>query len=64
MAANEAIKILENIELKKKEKIITDDTLVVGCARLGSDDYLIKAGRLSEIKQQDFGKAPHCLIIP
>ena len=64
MAANEAIKILENIELKKKEKIITDDTLVVGCARLGSDDYLIKAGRLSEIKQQDFGNPPHCLIIP
>ena len=64
MAANEAIKILENIELKKKEKIITDDTLVVGCARLGSDNYLIKAGRLSEIKLQDFGNPPHCLIIP
>lgn len=64
MTINEALGILEDIESRKKEKIITKDTLVVGCARLGSDDVVIKAGSLEKIKEQDFGKAPHCLIIP
>ena len=64
MMVNEAIKILEKIELKKGEQLIQDNTLVVGCARLGSDNYLIKAGPLSEIKKINFGNPPHCLIIP
>ncbi|MEK6899690.1 MAG: diphthine synthase [Nanoarchaeota archaeon] len=64
MTVNEALEILEKIESRKKENIITKDTLVVGCARLGSDDEKIKAGPLSEIKKYSFGKAPHCLIIP
>ena len=64
MMVNEAIKILEKIELKKGEQLIQDNTLVVGCARLGSDNYLTKAGPLSEIKKINFGNPPHCLIIP
>ena len=64
MAVAEALSVLEDIELRKKEKIITTDTLVIGCARLGSDDAVIKTGPLEKIKEHDFGKAPHCLIIP
>lgn len=64
MTVNEALKILENIEQKKKEKLISKDTLVIGCARLGSEDFIIKAGTLQEVKKFDFGKPPHCLIIP
>ena len=64
MAIDEAIEILETIEKKKKENIICSDLLVVGCARLGSKDFLIKAGKLKEIKEFDFGKPLHCLIIP
>jgi diphthine synthase len=64
MAVGSAIEILETIESRKKEGLINDDLLVVGCARLGSDDFIVKAGKLSEIKKFDFGKPPHCLIIP
>lgn len=64
MTVNEALEILEQIEEKKKEKIIHQNLLVVGCARLGSDKFVVKAGALEDIKKYNFGKAPHCLIIP
>ena len=64
MTVNQAIETLEMIERNKKENIIHPDLLVIGCARLGSKDFLIKAGKLKEIKEFDFGKPPHCLIIP
>lgn len=64
MTVNEALEILENIEKRKKEKIVDKKMLVVGCARLGSDNAAIKAGILEEVKKFNFGKPPHCLIIP
>lgn len=64
MTVNQALEILEKIESRKKEKLISKDTFVIGCARLGSENVIIKAGLLEKIKKQDFGKAPHCLIIP
>ena len=51
-------------KLKQKSKIVSKDMLVVGCARLGRDDFLVKKGSLEELKGFDFGRAPHCLIIP
>ncbi len=64
MTINQALEILEQIERRKKEKLINDELLVVGCARLGSEDCLIKAGKLKVIKKIDFGAPPHGLIIP
>lgn len=64
MAVNEALTILENIEHRKKENVITGEMVVIGCARLGSDSAIIKSGTLNDIKTVDFGTAPHCLIIP
>ncbi|HLC71855.1 MAG TPA: diphthine synthase [Candidatus Nanoarchaeia archaeon] len=64
MAINDALTILESIEKRKKENIITKDLLVVGCARLGSDDFVVKVGKLSKVKKFNFGKPPHCLIVP
>lgn len=64
MTINHAINILKKIEKKRKEKIITDDLLVVGVARLGSDDQKIFSGKLSELERFDFGKPLHSLIIP
>ena len=64
MTVQGALDILEKIESKKDQKIIHDDLLVVGCARLGSENQIIKSGLLKKIKQYDFGKPPHCLIIP
>ena len=64
MTIKEALEILEKIEVRKKENFISSDTLVIGCARLGSENSIIKAGPLKEIKEIDFGKPPYCLIIP
>jgi diphthine synthase len=64
MTINQAIDTLEKIEERKRLKLIRKNTLVIGCARLGSNDFIVKSGRLSEVKKFDFGKPPHCLIIP
>jgi diphthine synthase len=64
MTVNDALEILEKIEKRKEGKVVSEDTLVVGCARLGRDDFLVKKGNLEELKGFDFGKPPHCLIIP
>jgi len=64
MTVPQALAVLEDIEIRKQENLIHDDLLVVGCARLGSENPVIKAGKLKDIKNIDFGKPPHCLIIP
>ena len=64
MSIKEAIGIMESIEKKKRENVVLPETLAVGCARLGSDDCLIKAGKVRDLKEFNFGKPPHCLIIP
>ena len=37
---------------------------IIGCARLGREDFMIKYGEMSEIKGVDFGEGPYCLIVP
>lgn len=64
MTINEAIEILEKLEKKFNEKIIHDDLLIVGCARLGSPNPTIISGKLKDLKNKDFGKPLHSLIIP
>ncbi len=64
MTVNQALEILEKIESRKKENLVKKDTLVIGCARLGSEDAMIIAGPLGKVKKQEFGEAPHCVIFP
>ena len=64
MTVNDAINILLEIEEKKQDKVFTEDTLVVGCARLGSPDCIIKVGTIKEILNHNFGAPLHCLIVP
>ena len=64
MTIKEAVEVLEKIEERKQAGIISEDSLVIGCARLGSDDSIINAGKLKDIKKVNYGKPPYCLIIP
>ncbi len=64
MTVNEGLKILLGIEAKRKEKIFSEATLCVGCARIGRNDFFIKAGSAKDLLSVDFGKPPHCLIVP
>ncbi|MBW2978344.1 diphthine synthase [Candidatus Woesearchaeota archaeon] len=41
-----------------------EEHLCVGCARIGAEDFFIKKGKASEIKEIDFGKPPYCLVVP
>ena len=64
MTVNIALKQLVEIEDKRKENVVSKNIRVVGCARLGSDDSVIKYGKISELLEFDFGSPLHCLIIP
>jgi diphthine synthase len=64
MTVNEGLQYLLKIESKRKEKIISEEKFAIGCARIGSSDYKIKYGKVKDLIKQDFGNAPHCIIIP
>jgi diphthine synthase len=64
MTINEALDILKKIEEEKENELITDETIVIGCARLGSEDFKIKSGKFKDVRLEDFGYPPYCLIIP
>ncbi len=64
LTINEAISLLLKIELKRNEKVFTPTSLCIGCARIGSKDQKIINGKAKEILKEEFGKPPHCLIIP
>lgn len=64
LTIREALQILQRIEEKKKENLISEKTMVIACARLGSKDSVIKAGTVTKLKTINFGKPPYCLVIP
>ena len=55
LSIKDAIEYLEKNNVKEK---------VVGCSRLGQENYKIKYGKMEELKNEDFGEGPYCLIIP
>lgn len=57
LTANDAVKYL----IKQG---LSEETLCVGCARIGSGSPIIKSGKAKELLDYDFGEAPHCLVIP
>jgi len=64
MTVQEGVKNLLSIEAKRGESVFTDKTLCVGCARLGSQDMMIKAGTAKALLDENFGGPLHCLIVP
>lgn len=61
---HEGLESLLKIEEKRKEKIVTMDTLAVGTARAGSSNPTVKAGSLKDLLNYDFGEPPHSIIFP
>ena len=64
MKISEGLQLLFEIEQKRKEKIVTMDTLAVGIARAGSTNPTVKAGFLKDLLSYDFGGPPHSIIFP
>jgi diphthine synthase len=63
MSVTDGIKILLEIEKKRKQGVFTEGTACVGVARLGGDS-IIKYGTAKELLSNVFGKPPHVLIVP
>ncbi|MBD3361415.1 diphthine synthase [Candidatus Woesearchaeota archaeon] len=63
MSVNEAIKNLLDIEAKRKENVFDKDTFCIGCANLGSDNQIIKAGTAEQLLKAEF-QGLQCLIVP
>jgi len=64
MSVNDAIRYLLKVELKRNEKVFSEKSLCVGCARVGSENQAIKSGSARDLLKFDFGKQVHCLIVP
>jgi diphthine synthase len=64
MTIREALDVLFALEREKRQHIVTDNTLAVGIARAGAENPTVKAGFVGQLKEFDFGKPPHTLIIP
>jgi diphthine synthase len=51
-------------EGEQKRKVINDSTFAIVASRIGSKNQKITAGKISGLKNTDFGKPPHTIIIP
>lgn len=63
MTVAEGLKQLLEIEKERGDGIVTLDTMVIGVARLGRDDQVIRAGKCSELVEADLGGPLHSLVI-
>ena len=65
MTVNEGLEYLLNIRQNLgRDGLINEDTLAMGIARVGSKDVVVRAGKISELIDYDFGGPLHCIIIP
>jgi diphthine synthase len=64
LSIKEGLTMLLEIEQKRKKRIITLNTLVVGVARVGSSAPTLKADCAKNLLEYDFGGPPHSLIFP
>ncbi len=63
MSINEALRLLEAVEEKKKREVLKK-SIVVGIARAGSDKPVVKADYLNGLKSYEFGELPHVIVLP
>jgi diphthine synthase len=47
-----------------KREVVGDGTFVVVLSRVGSQGESIRAGTIAELRGEDFGEAPHVVIVP
>jgi len=64
MTVKDGLEALLTVEKRKRNKVVTSDTVVIGIARAGSKAPVVKAGYTEEVMNYDFGKPPHTIIFP
>ena len=63
LTVNDAMRYLLKVEIKRGERVFNDNTLCVGCAKLGSLDQIVKVGKARDLLKYDFKNGMHCLIV-
>ena len=64
LSIKEALKMLQEIEAKKMAEVANDDAVVLGLARAGSKNPILKADFLRALTNFDFGEPPMTLVFP
>jgi diphthine synthase len=64
MRANEALKVLLEMENERKENVISEDTLICVLGKVGSENPVTRAGYLKDLLKEDFGEGLHSLVLP
>ncbi|CAG5862669.1 unnamed protein product [Menidia menidia] len=62
-AADQLIQIVHRRREEGEELGVTEDTVCVGVARLGSDDQVIRTGTLQQLVSCDLGGPLHSLVV-
>ena len=60
----EALSLLLNTEKTQNRKVISEETFAIVASRIGKDDQRIISGNISNLIKNEFGEAPHSIIIP
>ena len=60
----DALKVLLETEQGQARNVITESNYVIIAARIGFKDQAIVSGKISSLKETEFGKPPHTIIIP
>ncbi|NJL43942.1 MAG: diphthine synthase [Nitrosarchaeum sp.] len=64
LSVGEAARYLLEAELRFGRGVVSPDSEVVGCARLGCPDQVVRYAPLRSLAVAEFGAPPYCLIVP
>jgi diphthine synthase len=64
MTANEAMKLLLEMEDKINGNVFKQDSIICVVARAGSDDPVVTAGIIKDLIDKDFGPPLHTIVVP
>lgn len=61
---HDALEALLKIEVKKKCRSVSSNTLAIGIARAGSKNPIVKAAPIEKLLEYDFGGPPQSVVFP
>ena len=64
MSVQEAIALLKKIDSQREKQLFTEQTKLIGCARIGTPTQKILYAPINELEEENFGRPPHTLIVP
>jgi diphthine synthase len=64
MTANDAMKLLLEMEEKIKGNVFKQDSIICVVARAGSDEPVVSAGIIKDLIDRDFGPPLHTIVVP